>query len=97
MKQSIKRKKQTVISHSENPETATVKHLELLLPPGVKFNDIYMDAPQVAQELNISKRVVRNIRMSGKISYTNPFGKVFYYRQEIAAIMEANKKLKKEI
>jgi hypothetical protein len=26
---------------------------------------------------------------------TNPFGKVFYYRQEIAAIMKASKKTKR--
>jgi len=74
----------------------TEKHLKLVFPPGVKFDDIYMDASQVAQELNISKRVVRNIRVSGKLSYTNPFGKIFYYRQEIAATMEANKKIKKK-
>ena len=70
-------------------------YLQLVLPPGVKFDDIYIDASQVAQELHISKRVVRNIRIAGKISYTNPFGKVFYYRQEIAGIMEANKKTKR--
>lgn len=74
----------------------TGKNMKLVFPPGVKFDDIYMDASQVAQELNISKRVVRNIRMSGKISYTNPFGKVFYYRQEIATILEANKMTKKK-
>ena len=28
---------------------------------------------------------------------TNPFGKVFYYRQEIAAIMKASKKTKKRM
>ena len=77
-------------------EKITVKYLQLLLPPGVKFDDIYIDASQVAQELHISKRVVRNIRIAGRISYTNPFGKIFYYRQEIAGIMEANKKPKKE-
>jgi hypothetical protein len=70
-------------------------YLQLVLAPGVKFDDIYIDASQVAQELHISKRVVRNIRIAGKISYTNPFGKVFYYRQEIAGIMEANKKTKR--
>jgi hypothetical protein len=74
----------------------TEKKTQFVLPPGVKFDDIYMDASQVAQELNISKRVVRNIRVSGKISHTNPFGKVFYYRQEIAAILEANKKTKRK-
>jgi len=72
------------------------KHIKLVFPAGVKFDDIYMDTSQVAQELNISKRVVRNIRVSGKLSYTNPFGKIFYYRQEIAATMEANKKIKKK-
>jgi hypothetical protein len=74
----------------------TERYLQFVLPAGVKFDDIYMDASQVAQELNISKRVVRNIRIAGKISYTNPFGKIFYYRQEIAGIMEANKKAKRK-
>lgn len=73
----------------------TLEHLQLLLPPGVKFTDVYMDASDVAQELNISKRGVRNIRISGKISYTNPFGKIYYYRQEIAAVLEENKKPKR--
>src|SRR5665213_1608367 len=71
------------------------KQMDFVLPPGTRFDDIYMDGPQVAQELNISKRVVRNIRASGKISFTNPFGKIFYYRQEIAAIMEAAKTAKR--
>jgi len=78
------------------PPKETGKNIKLVFPPGVKFDDIYMDASQVAQELHISKRVVRNIRVSGKLSYTNPFGKIFYYRQEIAATMEANKKFKKK-
>ena len=64
----------------------------LLLPPGTKFNDIYMDASDVAFELKISKRLVRNMRASGKVSYTNPFGKIWYFRQEIAEILEVNKK-----
>ena len=97
MKQSSERKRETKSPGKQSSGKQAVKYTELLLPPGVKFDDIYMDAPQVAQELNISKRVVRNIRMSGRISYTNPFGKIFYYRQEIAAIMEANKKTKKGI
>lgn len=95
MKQSSKEKNKTASSLKGICEKLAVKHLELLLPPGVRFDDIYMDAQQVTQELHISKRVVRNIRVSGRISYTNPFGKIFYYRQEIAAIMEANKKSKK--
>jgi hypothetical protein len=67
----------------------------LLLPQGTKFNDIYMDASEVAIELNISKRLVRNMRVSGKLSYTNPFGKIWYLRQEIAEILEVNKKPRK--
>ena len=67
----------------------------LLLPPGTKFNDIYMDASDVAFELKISKRLVRNMRASGKLSYTNPFGKIWYLRQEIAEILEANKKTRR--
>lgn len=64
-------------------------------PAGTKLSDIYMDAPQVAQELNISKRTIRNMRVSEKLSFTTLFGKIFYYRQEIAAILAANKNLKK--
>lgn len=67
----------------------------LLLPAGTKFNDIYMDASDVAIELKISKRLVRNMRASGKLSYTNPFGKIWYFRQEIAEILEGNKKSRK--
>lgn len=68
----------------------------LLLPSGTKFNDIYMDASDVAIELKISKRLVRNMRASGKLSYTNPFGKIWYLRQEIAEILEENKKPRKK-
>jgi hypothetical protein len=92
MKQASERKNETASAGQQIQQKGTVQSV---LPPGVKFDDIYMDASQVAQELNISKRVVRNIRISGKISYTNPFGKVFYYRQEIAALLELNKKNKK--
>jgi hypothetical protein len=67
----------------------------LLFPSGTKFNDIYMDASDVAIELKISKRLVRNMRASGKLSYTNPFGKIWYFRQEIAEILEGNKKPRK--
>jgi len=97
MKQATERKRNTGSPQKHISEKQAVTYMELLLPAGIKFDDIYMDAPQVAQELHISKRVVRNIRLSGKLSYTNPFGKIFYYRQEIAAIMEANKKGKKGI
>ena len=97
MKQATEMKGETRSSRKHTSGKQAVTCLEMLLPPGIKFDDIYMDTPQVAQELHISKRVVRNIRLSGKISFTKPFGKIFYYRQEIAAIMEANKKGKKGI
>jgi hypothetical protein len=79
-------------SHKKNPVKPPVS---LLLPSGTKFNDIYMDAADVAIELKISKRLVRNMRARGKLSYTNPFGKIWYFRQEIAEILEANKKPRK--
>jgi hypothetical protein len=61
------------------------------LPAGSKLNDLYMDAQQVAIELNISKRTIRNMRKSKILSFTKLYCKIFYYRQEIAAILEANK------
>lgn len=69
--------------------------IEFHLPPGVKFGDIYMDAPQLAQELNFGKRTISNMRNSGKLSCTTLFGKLFYFRQEIAAILEANRRDRK--
>ena len=95
MKKDEKNNNTNIIQPMDVIVKKTVKHLQLILPPGVKFSDVYMDASDVAQELSISKRGVRNIRVSGKISYTNPFGKIYYYRQEIAAVLEANKKPKR--
>jgi hypothetical protein len=92
MKKNIAKKTETRLSEPVKVNTEK----PMVLPPGVKFSDIYMDAPQVAQELNLSKRTVRNIRVSGKLSYTNPFGKIWYFRQEIAAILEAGKTPKKK-
>ena len=83
----------TPVGKSETlPASAEIIFLH---PLGAKLNDVYMDAQQVAQELNISKRTVRNMRISGKLSFTTLFGKIFYYRQEITALLEANKILKK--
>ena len=84
---SIKRKR---IASTLRNETV------LLLPSGAKFSDIYMDASQVAQELNYGKRAVRNMRLRGVLSFTTLIGKLFYYRQEIAAILQANKVPKKK-
>ena len=72
-----------------------LKEIKFHLPPGVKFDDIYMDAPQLALELNIGKRTISNMRNSGKLSFTTLSGKLFYFRQEIAATLQANRKVKK--
>jgi len=69
---------------------------DFFIPVASKLDELYMDVQQVALELNISKRTVRNLRKSGKLSYTRLHGKIFYYRQELAAILEANKVPKKE-
>ena len=61
------------------------------IPANSKLNEIYMDAQQVALELNISKRTIRNMRKKGNLSFTWLCGKIFYFRLEIAAILEANK------
>src|SRR6185437_17018311 len=64
---------------------------DFCIPSGSKLNEVYMDAQQVAFELNISKRTVRNMRKSRKLSSTTLYGKIFYYRRELEAILEANK------
>lgn len=59
----------------------------LYLPPGARLSDIVMDGQQVIQELFITKRTLLNWRCSGKISYNDDFGKIFYFKQEIAKIL----------
>jgi hypothetical protein len=46
----------------------------------------------VTAELNVCKRIVTNMRKAGKLSYTtfDNTGKIFYFRQEIAANLKAN-------
>ncbi len=61
------------------------------LPRGTCFSDIYMDTQSVALELNFCKRTISNMRRSGKLSHTTLNGKIYYYRQEIAGMLEANK------
>lgn len=60
------------------------------LPPGVKFNDIFMTAPEVAKELGVCVKVVHNMRKAGKISHTSVNSKILHFRQEIAATLKAN-------
>ena len=82
--------------------TAQTGHLleenkpEFSRPSSSKLNEIYMDAQQVALELNLSKRTIRNMRKRGNLSFTRLCGKMFYFRLEIAAILEANKTPQKD-
>lgn len=68
----------------------TQKEIIYNLPPGTCFSDIYMDTQSVALELNFCKRTISNMRRSGKLSHTPLNGKIYYFRQEIAGILEAN-------
>ncbi|MEO8112520.1 MAG: helix-turn-helix domain-containing protein [Ginsengibacter sp.] len=77
------------LAESERPYTQ--KGIIYNLPAGTRFSDIYMDTQSVALELNFCKRTISNMRRSGKLSYTTLNGKIYYYRQEIAGMLEANK------
>jgi hypothetical protein len=76
--------------------TKQVKLNEVALPPGYTLSDLFMDGQQVMQELNITSRTLQNWRTTSKISYTKPFGKIYYFRQEIAGLLmkakQSNKK-----
>jgi hypothetical protein len=64
----------------------------LHIPPGVALNDIFLDAQDMAQQLNTCKRVLNNMRKNGELSYTQftPKGKVYYLKQEAAARLWKN-------
>ncbi len=76
---------------AENEKPYLQKEIIYNLPAGIRFSDIYMDTQSVALELNFCKRTISNMRRSGKLSYTTLNGKIYYYRQEIAGMLEANK------
>ncbi len=60
------------------------------LPPGVRFDVMYMDGPQRNQELKYTLRTIRNMRKAGLLSYTTLHKRIYYFRQEIAAILKEN-------
>lgn len=64
----------------------------LCLPPGTSLSDFFIDGSQVVQELYITKRTLLNWRSTGKISYCDEFGKIYYFKQEIAKILLKGKK-----
>ena len=83
-----------VLKQVTGPENTSVQQdIKFFLPPGAKLSDIYMDAQDVSQELKISKRVVYDLRRAGKLSFCTlgiSGGKIYYFRQEIAAILHSN-------
>ncbi len=89
MKTAPKAPRTQPLAESEMPYTQ--KEIIYNLPPGTCFSDIYMDTQSVALELNFCKRTISNMRRSGKLSHTTLNGKIYYYRQEIAGMLEANK------
>ncbi|MGN6298693.1 MAG: hypothetical protein ACTHM7_18015 [Ginsengibacter sp.] len=64
----------------------------LCLPPRTSLSDFFIDGSQVVQELYITKRTLLNWRSTGKISYCDEFGKIYYFKQEIAKILLKGKK-----
>ena len=76
-----------VQKNTEGLEREFIAHI----PPGFKLDDVYIDAQDVSQQLKLCKRVVSNLRKAGKLSYTTlDKGKIYYFKQEIAARLKAN-------
>jgi hypothetical protein len=76
----------------ESEEELTHLLNQLHIPPGVALNDIFLDAQDMSQQLNLCKRVLNNMRKNGDLSYTQVSrkGKVYYLKQEIAATLKKN-------
>jgi hypothetical protein len=73
-----------------NTNAAPEKEFMFYIPPGVKFDDIYMNAEMVAAELKTSVKTVHNMRKAGLLSYTLLNKSILYSRQEIAGMLKAN-------
>ncbi|HEV2832948.1 MAG TPA: helix-turn-helix domain-containing protein, partial [Hanamia sp.] len=92
-KNKLHRTTATTAFSSHKSKELPEKNFCFFLPSGTKLDDIYIDAQDVATELKICKRIVTNMRKAGKLSYTNlnnGSGKLYYFRQEIAAMLESN-------
>ena len=81
MKKTVSQKT-SATSRRKKPEK-----IVFYLPPGARLSDVFIDGPQVIQELFIHKRTLSNWRSNGRITYTNKFGKIFYFKQEIARML----------
>jgi hypothetical protein len=62
------------------------------LPAGTKLSDIFLDTADLTAQLKYSKRTINNMRKAGKISHTclEEKGKVFYFFQEVVAMLINN-------
>ena len=67
----------------------------LTVPVNCKISDLFIDGQEVMQELNITERTLRHYRTTGKISYTDRFGKIFYFKLEILKLLFDGRKCKK--
>jgi hypothetical protein len=92
MKKKQLQPSRTTIRSPKQKTDVPEKETLFCLPPGVRLGDVYIDQQDVAQQLKLCKRVIRNMRVAGKLSYTylEERGKYFYLVQEIAAILKAN-------
>ena len=88
--------KKTGIPESPVELSPVEKQFVYYLPPGVKFDDVYMDVLQIHQELKYCPRTIRNMRLSGLLSYTLFHKRIYYFRQEIAQILVANTVMRRD-
>ena len=78
-------------SSSMHKAETSEKEFMYVIPPGVKFNDIYMDVSDIYRELGYKPRTIYNMRDAGKLSTTTlNGGKPLFFREEIAAILKEN-------
>ena len=98
MKKKEKKQPETSLPATENrilieseEETAELIS-QLHIPPGMALNDIFIDQQEMSNQLGLCKRVLNDMRKNGELSYTNlkEKGKVFYLKQEVAAILKKN-------
>jgi hypothetical protein len=84
--------KKTDPSNLDKPIEGAEQEFIFHIPPGVRFDDVYIDAQEVSQQLKKGKRAVANMRINGIISSTFLIkGKFYYFKQEIAGMMTANR------
>jgi hypothetical protein len=89
--------KSTALPKTNRATRSKPAKIVFYLPPGARLSDVFIDGPQVIQELFIHKRTLSNWRKDGRITFTNRFGKIFYFKQEIARLLIEGKQGGKKI